>query len=594
MLSGSRLLHRITNSTSISLTNSMSRARGLRTATRGRGRKSFNPYRSIDLQEENGEVTLLTQLGTTRGHATAMAPKKVPMKNAGRVAPNPVPVPSNNLSSSGEFSTSRFIDFVDQGTLSRRLLENLPFEFCTEVQALTMGAILEGQDVMARAKTGTGKTIAFLLPAIQRYLLEANPRHGQPSILVISPTRELAGQIQKEAQKVIGNSPWTSCTAVGGTNVDTEAKRISTGCHLLVATPGRLLDHLQNGNLAERMGNLRCLVLDEADRLLDQGFRRELEKIASFLPDKSSRQTLLFSATISEEVKNIANVYMQSERHFISTVKETDESTHSHVDQQYLIINDEWHLPLLAKLVSDSAQANPRSKIICFFTTARATALACAVLQNLELPIPVYEIHSRKSQPARERAIKEFTNARSAILLSSDVTARGIDIPGVTQVIQVGMPANAEQYIHRLGRTARAGSDGSGLLILAPWEQRFLADRAMTDLPLQELAQGEEMSKMLGEYRERVDHAMSSVDEKTRSGAYQAMLGYYASSMSRMGLSPSSLLLIINQHAKSTLRWKLEVEGIAGLPPIMKKTAGKMPIPKALAQQNLNLVQTLP
>ncbi|KAG9054606.1 hypothetical protein FS842_004674 [Serendipita sp. 407] len=524
----------------------MSRARGLRTATRGRGRKSFNPYRSIDLQEENGEVALLTQLGTTRGHATAMAPKKVPMKNAGRVAPNPVPVPSNNLSSSGEFSTSRFIDFVDQGTLSRRLLENLPFEFCTEVQALTMGAILEGQDVMARAKTGTGKTIAFLLPAIQRYLLEANPRHGQPSILVISPTRELAGQIQKEAQKVIGNSPWTSCTAVGGTNVDTEAKRISTGCHLLVATPGRLLDHLQNGNLAERMGNLRCLVLDEADRLLDQGFRRELEKIANFLPDKSSRQTLLFSATISEEVKNIANVYMQSERHFISTVKETDESTHSHVDQQYLIINDEWHLPLLAKL------------------------------------------------PARERAIKEFTNARSAILLSSDVTARGIDIPGVTQVIQVGMPANAEQYIHRLGRTARAGSDGSGLLILAPWEQRFLADRAMTDLPLQELAQGEEMSKMLGEYRERVDHAMSSVDEKTRSGAYQAMLGYYASSMSRMGLSPSSLLLIINQHAKSTLRWKLEVEGIAGLPPIMKKTAGKMPIPKALAQQNLNLVQTLP
>ncbi|KAG8807221.1 hypothetical protein FRC17_004590 [Serendipita sp. 399] len=447
---------------------------------------------------------------------------------------------------------------------------------------------------MARAKTGTGKTIAFLLPAIQRYLLEADPKHGQPSILVISPTRELAVQIQVEAKKIIGNGPWAARIAVGGTNPRTEAQRISERCDVLVATPGRLLDHLQNGDLAERTRNLRCLVLDEADRLLDQGFRRELESIARFLPDKQSRQTLLFSATMSDDVKKIANVYMKTNHRFISTVKDTDESTHSHVDQQYLILNEELHLPLLVKLVCDSAKTNPRSKLICFFTTARATALAHAVLTKLDLPMPVYDIHSRKSQPARDRAMRDFTDARSAILLSSDVTARGIDIPGITQVIQVGMPANAEQYIHRLGRTARAGSDGSGLLILAPWEQRFLADKAMVDIPLGELAQGEEMTNDLTGLKERVDHAMSSVDDKTRSGAYQAMLGYYASNTNKMGISPSSLLVILNQYAKSTLRWKLDMAGTAGLPPIMKKTIGKMPIPRDIAQRELNLVQFLP
>ncbi len=182
-------------------------------------------------------------------------------------------------------------------------------------------------------------------------------------------------------------------------------------------------------------------------------------------------QTLLFSATISSEVQHVARLYLSPEHQFISTVKDSDESTHTHVKQEYLILDIEWHLPALAKLITDSAKADPGSKIICFFSTARATGLAAATvrlsksltiqmlmiiflettrigpiqLKKLDLPVPVYEIHSRLSQSARTKATKEFTEVKSGVLLSSDVTARGIDIPGISTVIQVGLPANAEQ-----------------------------------------------------------------------------------------------------------------------------------------------------
>ncbi|KIM29695.1 hypothetical protein M408DRAFT_328559 [Serendipita vermifera MAFF 305830] len=539
-------------------------------------------------------------LGSIRAASTSTATVSSPHENfvqrPKRQPDSPINIsrPASRPVSPTGISQTRFMDFVDQGKISKSLLSKIPYEFCTEVQAQTIEPILSGSDVLARAKTGTGKTLAFLLPAIQRHLLEFNPKHGRPSILVLSPTRELAMQIEKEAQRVMGDSIWKSQVVVGGTNVNSEVLKLKGRCDLLVATPGRLLDHLQNYGL--KFEHLRCLVLDEADRLLDQGFRRDLEKISKILSGESpaTRQALLFSATISPDVQQIAQLYLSPKHAFISTVKESDDSTHEHVAQEFILLETEWHLPMLAKFMVDSTQKNPNTKVICFFTTARATALAAAALGKLKLPLPIYEIHSRKSQSQRTKATQQFTEASSGILMSSDVTARGIDIPGITTVIQVGMPMNPEQYIHRLGRTARAGKTGSGLLILAPWEQRFLAHKDLRTVPIKEAnISGEAMTPSLMPWRDNLNKAMLSLDDKTRCTAYQAMLGYYSGNLKAMGLSQSSLTLIVNEYAKATLRWKLDVTGKEGLPPILRRTAGKMSLSTETKAQ-LNLVAQLP
>ena len=204
------------------------------------------------------------------------------------------------------FSQTKFTDFVAQGYLSP--LITFPFEYCTDVQAQTLPVILRKGDVLAQAKTGTGKTLAFLLPSIQN-LIASPPASGQISALIMSPTRELAAQIALAVQPLLERLPHLKIqTATGGTNPRTELKRLTQErCDILVATPGRLLDHLQNGSLMVHMRDLRVLVLDEADRLLDQGFKHNIESIVKCLPDRRivTRQSLLFSATLPAGVQEV-------------------------------------------------------------------------------------------------------------------------------------------------------------------------------------------------------------------------------------------------------------------------------------------------
>ncbi|KAF8487600.1 P-loop containing nucleoside triphosphate hydrolase protein [Gautieria morchelliformis] len=516
------------------------------------------------------------------------------------------------------FSSVRFRDFAARGQISDQVLKGIPFEFCTLVQAATLDVVLQGTDVLARAKTGTGKTLAFLIPVIQQL---ASPSFRLPplqhiSALVLSPTRELAQQIEKEARILLQGSGLTSRLGVqcvvGGTNVNGDVRRMREArSDILVATPGRLIDLLENHGLNTKLGSVKFLVLDEADRLLDAGFKREIERIIQSLPNRAAtpRQTLLFSATIPPDVHKIAQMALLPTHKHISTLSETDTATHAHVKQHALVVPPTEGFPALARLLAQWTRADPRAKIMVFSNTARATGITAQVFGELNpsLGVPLFTIHSRLSQPARTRATAGFTGAQSAVLFTSDVTARGIDVPGVTHVVQVGIPSSVEQYIHRLGRTARAGQTGTGLLILAPYEDFFLRSKGIKELnlePWEDVAAAEPAY-----WRQRVEDAMDRVEKEPKEQAYQAWLGLYKGSLRDLGWTEQRLIDEAAAYAHDVLRYKgadaerrdgfvVESTGAANPPkwrppPIMSKTVGKMGL-KGGKVMGLNVVRELP
>ncbi|ORX36028.1 P-loop containing nucleoside triphosphate hydrolase protein [Kockovaella imperatae] len=463
--------------------------------------------------------------------------------------------------------------------LDPALLKNLPFQTCTEVQAATLPAILNGDDVLAQAKTGTGKTVAFLLPSIQRLLSSPMPSPQHTTILAISPTRELAQQIAVTADGLLnvgahgGNRYRVQCV-VGGTNMRTDLKQLqSQRCDVLVATPGRLIDLLDNGGIQPRFAQLKTLVLDEADRLLDQGFRRELAKIISMLPS-NGRQTLLFSATLPKEVENIASIALKKEHKFISTLKEEDVNVHQHVRQESVVVpgNDIVAATYVA-LQREYSLRKERGgfKVMVFLPTARSAAIYRDVFLNLEMPCPVWEIHSRMSQPARAKATEEFRQASTGVLFSSDVTARGIDVKGISAVIQVGLPSSADQYIHRLGRTARAGAEGHGVIVLGDFESHFLTERTIKTLPIQPIT-----LPPLDSAHGALQMAFRSVSDDDKAKAYSAWLGYYRGSMKAMKWKAVDLVQAGNAFARHTLHYGEDAVGDWKPPGLLAKTVGMM------------------
>ncbi|CAO2208700.1 unnamed protein product [Urochloa humidicola] len=420
----------------------------------------------------------------------------------------------------GSYLTETRFDQCAISPLSLKAVKDAGYERMTQVQEATLPIILQGKDVLAKAKTGTGKTVGFLLPAIE--VLSALPRSTAINLLVMCPTRELANQVAAEARKLIKYHRSLGVQVViGGTRLPQEQRSMQANpCQILVATPGRLKDHLENTpGFSTRIKGVKVLVLDEADRLLDMGFRRDIEKIIAFIPKE--RQTLLFSATVPEEVRQISHVAMRKDYEFINTVQEGDEETHSQVNQRYMIAPLDMHFSILYNVLKKHVLEDAEYKVIVFCTTAMVTKLVAEVLSQLKLNIR--EIHSRKSQSARTKVSDEFRKSKGLILVSSDVSARGVDYPDVTLVIQVGLPADREQYIHRLGRTGRKGKEGQGILLLAPWEMHFLS--TVNDLSLSEAAAPSVDSSM----QAVVNAAVRSVEMKTKESAYQAWLGYYNS-----------------------------------------------------------------
>jgi len=489
-------------------------------------------------------------------------------------------------------SSIKFEDVAEMHPNSKRAIKQiLKLTSMTEIQAKTFGEAVKGTDVLGRARTGTGKTLAFLTPALERLLQNKNFKPGKSvGVLIISPTRELASQICDQAEKLITFHNDLSCQVMyGGTKMGRDMNLLNKRLpSILVATPGRLLDHMENTKLSngkkfgyDIMRETQILVLDETDRLLDMGFRNEIKKIMSYLPKQEKRQTLLFSATVPQELKKIMAENMKKDYVEVDCIHDggnnPDGGTHTNslVKQTYTVLPSlENQVTAVVQLVKQQMEADPNHKLVVFFPTARMVGYF-AEFFNLGLGIDVIELHSKKSQGYRNKASDKFRKAMRGALFTSDVSARGVDYPNVTAVIQVGLPESREQYIHRLGRTGRAGKEGQGILVLAPFEAKFVKE-----LKNIEISENKEATELIsGPVDPKITKSVAAVMARIRSGdatltvsaeqSYQAFIGYYRGHMKRTTInSKDALVATANSMAK--------VMGLKEQPGLTKKAIGKM------------------
>ncbi|GAB9466262.1 Dead/deah box RNA helicase [Globisporangium polare] len=447
----------------------------------------------------------------------------------------------------------------------RAIVDDLKYERLTHVQNETFSLILDGKDVLAKAKTGNGKTIAFLLPVIENMIREGRRPKCIP-VLVISPTRELAIQIATEARRLTKFHSLSIACFVGGSSIGKDVKTLtsSTPLDILIATPGRLLDHIgQNtGELCAKLSKTGVLILDEADRLLDMGFRPEIMKIIAVLPKQ--RQTLLFSATLPASTEELKRVALRGDYAFVDTIDEDDHQTNVQTVQECIVCNFEQVFPVAEQVLTEHMKL-PQYKVMAFLPTARAAQFAAQLFIEAGFP-NVLEIHSRKSQSARTKAADAFRSGKKVIMFSSDVSARGVDYPDVSLVLQIGL-TDRDQYIHRLGRTARAGMEGRGILVLADFEKPFLKD--LSDLPIEERSVPAGVSLQSS----RVGRVIANLKrgselEKSAQQSYQAWLGFYNGNVRRLKIDKARCVALAAQYSVSV--------GLDVVPQLEKRTLGKM------------------
>ncbi|XP_021377360.1 ATP-dependent RNA helicase HAS1-like isoform X2 [Mizuhopecten yessoensis] len=357
-------------------------------------------------------------------------------------------------------------------------IEDMGFTHMTEIQAQSIPHLLEGRDLMGAAKTGSGKTLAFLIPAVELLnKLRFQPRNGTGCI-IISPTRELCMQSFGVVKELLKHHFHTYGLIMGGTNRAEEAKKLSRGVNMVVATPGRLLDHLQNTpNFMYK--NLQCLIIDEADRILDIGFEEEMKQIIKLLPKK--RQTMLFSATQTRKIEDLAKVSLKKEPLYVGVDDSKEKATVEGLEQGYVVCPSDKRFLLLFTFL----KKNRKKKIMVFFSSCMSVKFHHELLNYIDLPVMC--IHGKQKQQKRTQTFFQFCNATEAILLCTDVAARGLDIPRVDWIVQFDPPDDPKEYIHRVGRTARGdGGIGHALLILRPEELGFLRYLKHAKVPLNE------------------------------------------------------------------------------------------------------------
>ncbi|KAJ5476612.1 hypothetical protein N7475_002341 [Penicillium sp. IBT 31633x] len=358
-------------------------------------------------------------------------------------------------------------------------IEDMGFTTMTEIQQRTVPPLLAGRDVLGAAKTGSGKTLAFLLPAIEMlHALRFKPRNGT-GVLVVSPTRELALQIFGVARELMAHHSQTYGIVIGGANRRAEAEKLMKGVNLLIATPGRLLDHLQNTQ-GFIFKNLKTLVIDEADRILEVGFEDEMRQIVRILP-KEERQTMLFSATQTTKVEDLARISLRPGPLYINVDHRKEHSTVAGLEQGYVVCEADKRFLLLFSFL----KRNLKKKIIVFFSSCNCVKYHAELLNYIDLP--VLELHGKQKQQKRTNTFFEFCNAKQGTLICTDVAARGLDIPAVDWIIQFDPPDDPRDYIHRVGRTAR-GKEGKGrsLMFLQPSEVGFLKHLKEARVPVVE------------------------------------------------------------------------------------------------------------
>lgn len=360
-----------------------------------------------------------------------------------------------------------------------KAIREMGFQKMTAVQAKTIPPLLAGRDVLGAAKTGSGKTLAFLIPAVELlYSLKFKPRNGT-GVVIISPTRELALQIFGVARELMEHHTQTFGIVIGGANRRQEAEKLAKGVNLLIATPGRLLDHLQNTQ-GFVFKNLKALVIDEADRILEIGFEEEMKQIIKILPN-DDRQSMLFSATQTTKVEDLARMSLRPGPLYINVVPESAASTADGLEQGYVVCESDKRFLLLFSFL----KRNAKKKIIVFLLSCNCVKYFGELLNYIDLP--VLDLHGKQKQAKRTNTFFEFCNAKQGILICTDVAARGLDIPAVDWIVQFDPPDDPRDYIHRVGRTARGtAGKGKSLMFLTPSELGFLRYLKAANVPLNE------------------------------------------------------------------------------------------------------------
>ncbi|TNF30592.1 MAG: DEAD/DEAH box helicase [Deltaproteobacteria bacterium] len=343
-----------------------------------------------------------------------------------------------------------------------RALEKKGYETPTPIQAQSIPILMEGHDLIGIAQTGTGKTASFLLPIIHllaRYKKKVKP--ARVRALILTPTRELASQIEENLKLYGKGLALSSAVVFGGVSSKPQIKNMQKGVQVLIATPGRLLDLMHEGHVI--YDQLEFFVLDEADRMLDMGFINDIKKIIKVLPDR--KQTVLFSATMSKEIEKIADGIL----HEPKKVEVTPQATTVEKIEQSLVYVEKKKKPLLLKEIVHER------KIKSALVFSRTKHGCDRIVKNLEkFKITAASIHGNKSQTARETALREFKNGKVQILVATDIAARGIDIPEVEYVFNYDIPNDPANYVHRIGRTARAGKSGMAIAFCDKEEENHL------------------------------------------------------------------------------------------------------------------------
>jgi ATP-dependent RNA helicase MSS116 len=454
------------------------------------------------------------------------------------------PVVSGVLADEESSNPLRRFEDLDLHPKSLKALRRQGLHNLTEIQEKTFDVIVSGKDVVGRARTGTGKTLSFLLPALERVVRKQEQNSLPPGIpiLILSPTRELAAQISKEADLLVAqHGPEISSQVVFGGSSRREdigrfEKQLPT---VLVATPGRLKDHLASTQLhgkepfIDAFQNLQILVLDETDRLLDMGFRRDVTDILSCLPRK--RQTLLFSATLPRDVREVVELATRPVYEMVDCIQDEDPATQTNAQtqQSHIILPaDQFWTKTFEFLLNLVDKGD--NKVMVFFPMTSMVELYAQVFNN-KFGRRVWELHGKMHQRERTTISRRFRNATKGILFTSDVSARGVDYPNVTDVVQIGACESRETYIHRLGRTGRAGKIGRGYLILPELERDFLRELEGLDVPVDPeleatLVLKGPSKKLLDEFGPMAQRIRKGKDpklQKTIHDLYQAMIPYY-------------------------------------------------------------------
>ncbi len=378
-----------------------------------------------------------------------------------------------------------------------RTCQSLNFNEPTPIQKQAIPVILNGTDLIGCAETGTGKTAAFFLPTIQKLSLENKPG---VRVLVIAPTRELVLQIE---QAFIELAPRKlRCTSIiGGANINKQLSALRRGVSVVIATPGRLLDHISRGSI--NLSMVDTLILDEADRMLDMGFLPAIREILSFVPAK--RQTLLFSATIPDSIKSLAYSVMKDPE----TVKVSRQNlTARTVNQVAYPVAAPSKTALLLNLLEESSY----ERVIVFTRTKRGADRLAHILTARELR--ANKIHSDRSQSQRESALRDFKRGKARIMVATDIASRGIDVDSVSHVINYDVPEVPEDYVHRVGRTGRAGSLGKAITLVSPIEEMAMRDiEKLTEQTVERI--------LLPEFGGRARVSGNGFSKPKKSGSYR-------------------------------------------------------------------------